>query len=59
MGLFRRKPKDDFKHLAKQQRRLGDEQAWFEGDDDGPVLDVETGIGSNLRPTDDDEPTTP
>lgn len=49
MGLFKRKPKDDFKALAKERRRSEDDDPWFAGDDDGPELDVETGIGSNLR----------
>lgn len=48
MGIFGRKRKDDFKHLAKDRRRVEDETPWFAGDDDGPDLDVETGIGSNL-----------
>lgn len=48
MGLFRKKPKDDFKAMAKQ-RRDEEEEPWFAGDDDGPELSVETGIGSNLR----------
>lgn len=52
MGLFKRKPKDDFKALAKERRRSEDDQPWFAGDDDGPELDVETGIGSNLRNVD-------
>lgn len=54
MGLFRRKGKDDFKALSKQRRAVEDEQPWFARADDGPVLDVETGIGSNLRCDDAD-----
>ncbi len=54
MGLFRRKPKDDFKQLAKQRRADEDQTPWFAGDDDGPELDIETGIGSNLRRDVDD-----
>jgi hypothetical protein len=53
MGLFRKKRDDDFKSLSKQRRSVEDEQPWFTGDDDGPELDVETGIGSNLRRDDD------
>lgn len=49
MGLFRRKGKDDFKALSKQRRAVEDEQPWFAAVDDGPELDVETGIGSNLH----------
>ena len=49
MGLVKRKPKDDFKSLAKQRQRDDDAEPWFAADDDGPELDVETGIGSNLR----------
>ena len=48
VGLFKRKPKDDFKAMAKK-RRDDEEEPWFAGDDDGPELSVETGIGSNLR----------
>lgn len=53
MGLFRKKGKDDFKALSKQRRAVEDEQPWFARDDDVPELDVETGIGSNLRRRDD------
>ncbi|WP_436796068.1 hypothetical protein [Actinospongicola halichondriae] len=49
MGLFKKKPKDDFKALAKERRKGEDDEPWFAGVDDGPELDVETGIGSNLR----------
>ena len=48
MGLFKR-DKDGFKQLAKQRRTTEDLTPWFEGDDDTPPLDVETGIGSNLH----------
>ena len=54
MGLFREKPKDDFKALSKQRREVEDDAPWFAGDDDGPELSIETGIGSNLRRRDDD-----
>jgi hypothetical protein len=53
MGLFRKKGKDDFKALSKQRREVEDAQPWFAREDDGPELDVETGIGSNLRLPDD------
>ncbi|HEU5085163.1 MAG TPA: hypothetical protein VFU14_17610 [Acidimicrobiales bacterium] len=49
MGLFRKKDEDDFKSMSTQRRTVEDEHPWFEGDDDAPDLDVETGIGSNLR----------
>ena len=52
MGLFRKKAKDEFKALSKERRTVEDEQPWFAGDDDGPVLEIETGIGSNLRRND-------
>jgi len=55
MGLFRKKPKDEFKALSKERRTVEDEQPWFAGDDDGPELDVQTGIGSNLHRRDPDE----
>ena len=51
MGLFRKKHEDDFKSLSTQRRTVEDEHPWFEGDDDAD-LDVETGIGSNLRRSD-------
>ena len=53
MGLFRRKPKDDFRSLSTQRREQEDESPWFAEPDDGPELHVETGIGSNLRDEDD------
>ena len=57
MGLFRKKaetPDPDFRALSNQRRQVEDEQPWFAADDDGPQLDVETGIGSNLRRDDAD-----
>jgi len=54
MGLFRKKADTDFKALSKQRRTVEDEQPWFAAEDDGPELDVETGIGSNLRRPDAD-----
>lgn len=54
MGLFRKKGKDDFKALSEQRRAVEDEQPWFQRADDAPELDVETGIGSNLRRPDDE-----
>ena len=55
MGLFRKKPKDDFKSLSKQRRVVEDDEPWFAGEDDGPELSIETGIGSNLRHPEDDD----
>ncbi len=49
VGIFKKKQKDDFKSLAKQRRRSEDDEPWFAGEDDGPELEIETGIGSNLR----------
>jgi hypothetical protein len=49
MALFRRKRDTDFKAMSKERRTVEDEQPWFAVEDDGPELDVETGIGSNLR----------
>ncbi len=54
MGLFRKKAEVDFKALSKQRRAVEDDQPWFAQADDVPELDVETGIGSNLRRPDDD-----
>jgi len=54
MGLFRRKSDDDFKALSRERRAVEDDQPWFAAEDDGPQLDVETGIGSNLRRDDAD-----
>ena len=58
MGLFRKKgsgtPDPDFKALSQERRGVEDEQPWFAGDDDGPELNVQTGIGSNLRRDDAD-----
>lgn len=51
MRFGRRKPgrrvRDPFQHLADERRRA-EASAWFVGPDDGPELDVETGISSNL-----------
>ena len=42
---------DPFAHLA-DERRAAEEEAWFLQPDEGPRLDVEAGISSNL--SDDD-----
>lgn len=56
MGMFRRKQKDSFKAMAEQSADETGDEPWFAGEDDGPELDVETGIGSNMsrRPEADD-----
>jgi hypothetical protein len=45
------KSRDPFEHLA-DERRAAESDAWFLHPDDGPELQVETGISSNL--SDDD-----
>jgi len=50
MGVFRKRRDTDFKALSQERRDVEDEQPWFAAEDDGPELDVQTGIGSNLRP---------
>jgi hypothetical protein len=39
--------RDPFEHLA-DDRREAESEAWFLQPDDGPELDVEAGISSNL-----------
>lgn len=56
MGLFRKRSETDFKALSRERRTVEDDQPWFATADDGPELQVETGIGSNLRL---DDPTAP
>lgn len=55
MQFGRKKPakrgRDPFEHLA-DERAAAESDAWFLEPDDGPELDVETGISSNL--SDDD-----
>ncbi|HET6663758.1 MAG TPA: hypothetical protein VFG94_05855 [Acidimicrobiales bacterium] len=46
--------RDPFAHLA-DERRAAESEAWFLEPDDGPVLDVETGISSNLASEDLDD----
>jgi len=53
MGLFRTRRDTDFKALSRARRDVEDDRPWFATEDDGPELDVETGIGSNLRPDED------
>jgi hypothetical protein len=57
MPFGRRKPsrgRDPFAHLA-DERRAAESEAWFLEPDDGPVLDVETGISSNISSEDLDD----
>ena len=46
--------RDPFVHLAGE-RQAAEEGTWFLEPDDGPQLDVETGISSNLSPDDLDD----
>jgi hypothetical protein len=46
--------RDPFGHLA-EERRAAESTTWFLEPDDGPVLEVETGISSNLSENDLDE----
>ena len=66
MPFGRRKPahksratsaRDPFEHLA-DERRAAESDAWFMAPDDGPELEVQAGVSSNLSDDDlDDEPT--
>jgi len=60
MPFGRRKPahkshapntRDPFEHLA-DERRAAESDAWFLAPDEGPELDVQAGVSSNL--SDDD-----
>jgi hypothetical protein len=46
------KNRDPFDHLADERRAAESGEPWFLGPDDGPDLDVEAGISSNLRDED-------
>lgn len=46
------KRRDPFDHLADERRAAESAEPWFLGTDDGPELDVETGISSNLNEDD-------
>jgi hypothetical protein len=51
------KSRDPFEHLADERRVAESGEPWFLGADDGPELDIEAGISSNLGDDDDlDEP---
>lgn len=57
MGFGRRKgernKRDPFTHLA-EERRAAEADAWFLQPDDGPQLEVEAGISSNIADDDID-----
>jgi hypothetical protein len=44
--------RDPFEHLADERREAEAGTPWFLGPDDGPELDVEAGISSNLNDED-------
>jgi hypothetical protein len=46
------KNRDPFDHLADERQAAESGEPWFLGPDDGPDLDVEAGISSNLRDED-------
>jgi hypothetical protein len=48
----RGRSRDPFDHLQDEREEAETEEPWFLGPDDGPELDIETGISSNL--TEDD-----
>ncbi|HEY8526006.1 MAG TPA: hypothetical protein VIL48_13640 [Acidimicrobiales bacterium] len=58
MALSRRRKRKDpaerdpFGHLAEERRAAESGEPWFLAPDDGPELDVEAGISSNLRDED-------
>jgi hypothetical protein len=55
MAWSRRKQqqnRDPFDHLADERREAESDSPWFLGPDDGPELEVEAGISSNLRDED-------
>lgn len=58
MQFGRKKPgrrgRDPFEHLA-DERQAAESEAWFLAPDDGPELDVQTGVSSNLSEDDLDE----
>lgn len=48
------KARDPFDHLA-DERRAAESDAWFMEPDDGPDLDVQAGVSSNLSEDDLDK----
>ncbi|HLM28331.1 MAG TPA: hypothetical protein VK360_00285 [Acidimicrobiales bacterium] len=61
-GRRKNRDRDPFAHLAGERVDAESGSPWFLDPDDGPELDVEAGISSNLRDDDvagepyDDEP---
>lgn len=51
--------RDPFGHLADARREAESGEPWFAGPDDGPELDVQAGISSNLRDEDIDRDNPP
>jgi hypothetical protein len=56
MALSRRRKhpqkRDPFDHLADDRREAESGSPWFLGPDEGPELDIEAGISSNLSDED-------
>jgi hypothetical protein len=44
--------RDPFAHLREERIKAEEEEPWFLAPDDGPELQIETGISSNLTPDD-------
>lgn len=44
--------RDPFEHLREERTKAEEEEPWFLGPDDGPELEIETGISSNLTKDD-------
>jgi hypothetical protein len=40
--------RDPFAHLREERTKAEEEEPWFLAPDDGPELQIETGISSNL-----------
>lgn len=47
--------RDPFSHLREERAKAEEEEPWFLAPDDGPELEIETGISSNLTPDDLEE----
>jgi hypothetical protein len=41
--------RDPFGHLRDERTRVENDEPWFLGPDDGPQLDIQAGISSNLE----------
>jgi hypothetical protein len=44
--------RDPFEHLREERTKAEEEEPWFLAPDDGPELQIETGISSNLTQDD-------